>query len=243
LSLHMGAVNPAAIISGWTVGYDGSASDRILASILIANLPQTIFSFLYLNLNSLLTSMWLGEEWSDFATQRKALRTSKPRGQQRSTHFLQLPYKISLPLMILSGALHWLISQSIFLAVVAEYNSLGGLDSPVAIASCGFSPIAMIITVVLGVLLIIATLAVGQRSYNGTIPLVSSCSLAISAACQRPEWDADAAVKPVLWGAMPGGALVGQRDGVGHCAFSSGEVEPLVEGREYAGDIKIDQTR
>jgi hypothetical protein len=184
--------------------------------------------------------MWLGQEWSDFASERKALRTSEARGQQRSTHFLQLPYRISLPLMILSGVLHWLISQSIFLPVVAEYNSRGELDSPVAIASCGYSPIAMVITIVLGVLLLLATLAPSQRSYYGSIPLVGSCSLAISSTCHGPEWDTDAALKPVLWGVVNGPGLVAERSEVGHCAFISGEVEPLVEGKEYAGAFKMD---
>ena len=91
LSLKIGAVSPAAIVTGWTVGSFGSPSSRIMKSILIANTPQMIFSFLYLNLNGLLTTMWLAEEWSDFASQRKALRTSKPKGLQRSTHHLQLP--------------------------------------------------------------------------------------------------------------------------------------------------------
>jgi len=241
LSIKMGVVTPAAIVTGWGIGEEeGSPSAKIITSILIANTPQMIFSFLYLNLNGLLTTMWLAEEWSDFASQRKALRTSKPRGQQRSTHFLQLPYKISLPLMVLSGVLHWLISQSVFLAVVAEYTSTGELDSPVAIASCGYSPIAMIITIALGVLLVLATIALGQRKYDGSIPLVGSCSLAISAACHRPEWDTDAAVRPVLWGVIPKSGSISEGSEVGHCAFTSGEAEPLQEGREYAGEMKID---
>ena len=240
LSIKIGSVSPAAIVTGWAIGGEGSPSSKIIASILIANTPQMIFSFLYLNLNGLLTTMWLAEEWSNFASQRKALRTSKPRGQQRSTHFLQLPYKISLPLIVLSGVLHWLISQSVFLAVVAEYTPSGSLESPVSIASCGYSPIAMIITIVLGVLLVLVTITLGQRKYNGSIPLVGSCSLAISAACHRPAWDTDAAVRSVLWGAIPRAEALIEEDGVGHCAFSSGEVEPLKEGQEYAGKIRID---
>jgi hypothetical protein len=239
LSIPFGAVNPGAIVTGWGLTHEDSPVRSIFASIIIANLPQTIFSFLYLNLNGLLTTMWLADEWSDFATQRKTLRTSIPRGQQRSKHFLQLPYKISIPLMILSGVLHWLISQSIFLAVVAEYNSRGELASSVAIATCGFSPMAMIVTISIGGFLIIATLALGQRRYNGSIPLVGSCSLAISAACQRPEWDTDAAMKPVQWGVIPATGLMKEESAVGHCAFTSGPVEPLQEGREYAGDWKV----
>lgn len=241
LSIKIGSVTPAAIVTGWGISEgEGSASSKILASILIANTPQMIFSFLYLNLNGLLTTMWLAEEWSVFASQRKALRTSKPQGQQRSTHFLQLPYKISIPLMVLSGVLHWLISQSVFLAVVAEYNPSGKLETPVTVASCGYSPIAMITTIVLGVLLVLVTIALGQRKYDGSIPLVGSCSLAISAACHRPAWDTDAAVRPVLWGVIPPSGGITEGGGVGHCAFSSGELEPLKEGKEYAGEMRID---
>ncbi len=57
--IGFGEIDPAAIISGWSVGVNGSASAKVLASILIANLPQTILSFLYLNLNGLLTSVRL----------------------------------------------------------------------------------------------------------------------------------------------------------------------------------------
>ena len=137
--------------------------------------------------------------------------------------------------MIVSGVLHWLISQSVFLAVVAEYLPNGKLDSPVAIASCGFSPIAMIITIVLGFVLVLATFAVGQRKYNASMPLVGSCSIAISAACHRPEWDTDAAVKPVIWGVIPptGIGFEPMIEEVGHASFTSGEVLPLEEGKEY----------
>ncbi len=177
--------------------------------------------------------MWLAAEWSDFASERKTLRVSKPKRNQRSTHFLQLPYKIGLPLMVLSGLLHWLISQSIFLAVVAEYSPSGELWNPIVIASCGFSPLAMILVIVFGGSIILATFALGWlRKYDESIPLVGSCSAAIAAACHQPEWDTDASMKAVRWGVVP---EMEDEKGVGHCAFSSGVVEPLLEGKEYAG--------
>lgn len=240
MSIPFGAVNPAAIVTGWGITSKDRPSQSIFVSILVANLPQTIFSFLYLNLNGLLTTMWLADEWSDFAVQRKSLRTSLPRGEQRSKHFLQLPYKISLPVMLLSGVLHWLISQSIFLAVVAEYDPLGELESSVAVATCGFSPAAIIATIVIGAVIVITTIALGQRRYNGSIPLVSSCSLAISAACHRPEWDADAAFKAVQWGVIPARGVVKEESDIGHCSFTSGPVEPLQDGKAYAGDCKLE---
>jgi hypothetical protein len=234
-SLGFGAVSAKALIDGWSIKHIKSASRQVLASILIANLPQTILSFLYLNLNGLLTNMWLASEWSDFARERKTLRVSSPKGSQRSNHLLQLPYKIGLPLMIICALLHWLVSQSIFLAVVSEYGPLGDLITPVAIATCGFSPIAMVIVLIAGTAIIAATIALGYRRYNPGIPLVGGCSGAISAACHRPDWDTNAYVSAVKWGAV---SDVDAQTGVGHCCFSSGDVRLIQEGMMYAGNLK-----
>ena len=63
------------------------------------------------------------------------------------------------------------------------------------------------------------------------MPLVGSCSTGISAACHRPDWDTRAYLKGVQWGVIPGA-----ESGTGgkHCAFTSGEVEPLQEGKAYS---------
>ena len=79
----------------------------IIAPILLANAPQAILSFLFLTYNGLFSSMLLMEEWSGFAHERKALRVSWPVGVQRSTFWLQLPYKYAFPL-IRSTALAYL---------------------------------------------------------------------------------------------------------------------------------------
>ncbi len=39
-------------------------------------------------------------------------------------------------------------------------------------------------------------------------------------------------MKAVRWGAVP---EMEDEQGVGHCAFTSGVVEPPLEGKEYAG--------
>ncbi|KAJ4511300.1 hypothetical protein HRR75_005225 [Exophiala dermatitidis] len=229
-----GKVSAVGVIKGWYIGWSGNPAHDVSLMVLIANLPQTIFSFLYLNLNGLLTSMWLASEWSGFATERKPLRVSKPKGAQRSTHFLQLPYKIALPMMIVAGFLHWMISQALFLVVVRQYNATGTLYSPIAVVSCGFSPIAMIVVMVAGAAIIIATIVLGcARHYNPMMPLAGSCSAAISAACHQPDWDDNAAVKAVQWGVVPD-TIVGPH-AVGHCSFTSGIVSPIQDGQKYAG--------
>ena len=239
LSLGIGRVDGGAIIQGWSVSTAGPPAQKIIGSILIANIPQAILSFIYLHLNGLLTTMFLASEYLDFATHRKGLRVSipKPDTAQRSTYFLQLPYRIAIPLMALSGILHWLVSQSIFLAVVAEYASTGVLTSSVAVASCGFSPLAMILVLALGGAIVVTTTTVGRLRFKTSgMPLAGSCSAAISAACHPPSWDIDAATKRVKWGVIPGsenGNVMTQEE-VGHCSFTSGDVDQVRNGSMYA---------
>ena len=70
----------------------------------------------------------------------------------------------------------------------------------------------------------------GFRKYDDGIPLVGSCSAAISAACHAQRGDEMAFLKPLMWGKVQD-----SRDGVGHCCFSSFEVERPVSGDLYAG--------
>lgn len=179
--------------------------------------------------------MWLASEYSDYASERKTLRVSNAKAEQRSTYFLQLPYRIALPLMLLSGLLHWLLSQSIFLAVVVNYDAIGHLVSPVAIASCGFSPLAMIFTASVAMAILLGTLAVGwcRKFPSSGIPLAGSCSLAISAACHRPAWDSEASLRAIMWGAVCDGD---GEDGPTHCCFTSSDVSQVQNGKMYAGE-------
>ena len=76
-------------------------SHNMLGNALVANSAQLIVSLIYFSYNSLLTNMVLGYEWVTYAYKRKGLRvTTKAKGDQRSSYFLSLPYRIALPLMI-----------------------------------------------------------------------------------------------------------------------------------------------
>jgi hypothetical protein len=226
----------------------------LISSVLVANTPQPILSFLYFLYNGLFTSMLLGYEWSSCAHSRKGLRVStKPAGAQRSTYFLSLPYRFSLPLMTVSGVLHWLVSQSIFLVVIDIYDWDGssgdgssGRD-PAAFpgsrfgstfvnrwASCGYSPIAIFTVIIVGALMAIAVVGLGFVPLRPGMSLAGSCSVAISAACHLDEAERDegelVARKKLQWG------VVGRSyEGISHCTFSSREVEMPKRGDLYAG--------
>lgn len=238
-ALGFGKIHASALVNGWGIVQMSTPKQQIIAAILVANLPQTILSFLYLNLNGLVTSLWMSAEWLSYSTVRRPLRVSEPTGVQRMTFFLQLPYHISAPLMVLSGILHWLVSQSFFLAVVAEYNWDGTLLNSTAIATCGYSLVPMVAVIATGVGLIIGLVFLGwlrrldgNTDGLGVMPLAGSCSAAISAACHRPSWDMNAADRSVMWGSTShdDGQQVGS---IGHCCFTSGPVDFVVEGKEY----------
>ena len=120
LGLGIGTITPQTMIRYKSFPTAGATS--LIANVLIANVGQLVLSVLYFGYNALFTCMAQAIEWSDFAFRRKGLRvSSSPKGYRRSTYFLQLPYRYAVPLIALSGVLHWLVSQSIFLIDVELY--------------------------------------------------------------------------------------------------------------------------
>lgn len=224
-SLGFGAVDSRALLN-LNLPTDGTSG--LVSSVLVANLPQAIVSFLYLMYNGLYTCMHLAAEWSSYGVERKALRCTTPYGAQRSTYYLQLPYTYALPLIAASATLHWLISESIFLARIEVYDSGNGNET---VSSVGYSCAPIVCIIVLGSCMLMLAVGLGFRKFKSHMPVASSCSVAIAAGCHRPEDDVDASVLPVKWGAVD----EDKGDGVGHCSFTSLEVGEMVPGKMYAG--------
>jgi hypothetical protein len=237
--LGFGTVDPRTTVSWGDVNMTSTISN-----VLIANSAQVILSAIYFSYNGLFTCMLLGREWASYAHHRKSLRVSRaPDGAQRSTYFLQLPYRVSLPLMGLSGLIHYFVSQSIFLVAVDIYEvdgSAGSIFRPgtkSSLKSCGYSPIAVISVLILGIFMLITGIGMGYVPLKPGINKAGSCSAAMSAACHNIAWDGvdghTASTGRVKWGVVGRGL-----DGVGHCAFSTKEVEFPQEGEFYAGHGK-----
>jgi hypothetical protein len=191
----------------------------IIANSLVANSAQTIVSFLYFTYNGLFTCMAAGAEYSSYGRKRKGLRVSQsPQGNQRTTYFLQLPYRFAIPLMILSALLHWLVSQSIFVVFI-RYPPTSFFDDEVqSIMTCGWSPAAILCVTILAGVLVSILIWAGFQKLESNIPLAGSCSAAISAACQQT--DIFAGDKMLKWG-----VTWMKEDGIqGHCSFSADEV-------------------
>ncbi|GIZ44586.1 hypothetical protein CKM354_000778000 [Cercospora kikuchii] len=203
----------------------------LLAVVLAVNIPQVAISLLYFGINALATTILLSREICDYYIRKRPLRVSEPQGAQTSTYFLTLPYRYSLPLILVSTIVHWLASQGFFLV---RYVRLGfnrttmelyepehyneeddGVDS---IAILFWPPMLVALLIIL--MIILAVISLGFWTLYGHMPIIGSNSLTIAAACQRPDDDNDAAYLPISWGELEHK----NSDDPCHCCFTSKEV-------------------
>lgn len=212
----------------------------IVGGTILANVPQAALSYFYLLFNTIITSMLVGAEWTRFFINRKRLRVSSPVGQQRSTYWLQVPFKYSLPLTCLSGLFHWSASQSLFLVsinVFSGYPRTLHKNSNQNISTCGYSPLAIMLTTLIGSIIVLGGVGLSYHHYPAGMPLAGTCSASISAACHRPEGDVNAAFLPVQWGAVKvdqeDDDELHDEDAIGHCSFTSFEVTQPEVGKKY----------
>ncbi|KAK1500813.1 hypothetical protein CTAM01_06265 [Colletotrichum tamarilloi] len=233
--LGLGAMQTKTILNT-----DDMSQGSILANLLLVNTPQIILSLIYSTYNAQYTSISLITEWDRFGNEKeaKSLRVSSTRrGAQRDTYFLQLPYRYSFPLVIFSGGLHWLISQSFFLVNLEVYvppadgrpmvrlvegNSFAG------VRACGWSPLGVFCVLVVIIFMMGILIVTERRRLRfGVMPVAGSCSAAISAACHPGSDEGKMWEKTLRWGVVDSST-------VGPCSFSSEPVSVPVCGRLYS---------
>jgi len=135
--------------------------------------------------------------------------------------------------MTLSALLHWLTSQSIFLARVDIVDPFGAEISEAKISTVGYSCIAIIFALALGTLALLTAVGVGCKQFAAEITTVGSCSAAISASCHTWGVDLEGITeKKVRWGDVE----IVPNLRVRHLTFSSkdGVRRPVIE-EVYAG--------
>ena len=226
----------------WSIGLGKVTSKSLLHlphqalifTILLTNSPQIVLSWFYVTFNGVMTSMLLANELNGYAHKRKPLRVTSPTGKQRSTYRLQIPYMYGVPMLVTFGILHWLVSQSLFLARVTVYNSDGSVNASKSTSTCGYSLVAMFFVLVAGIIVVWFVVMTGFRAFKQGMPPMGNCSAAISAACHPPEDDKNASRLPVQWGVVGHKTVDTTGDKVGHCTFTSFKVKALVKGKLYA---------
>jgi hypothetical protein len=207
-------------------GANEASTKGSIWNVWLSNMPQILLSVCYLNLNTICTPMASFQEWNTLATSRKGLRVTMPFGEQRSTYFLQLPYKWALPLIILSGSLHWLLSQAFFLIRI-DYERDGKLEEWTS--ACGISMSSLLTFLSAAFVLVCVLIVIGRRPMFPRLPLAESCSLMISAACHPAADEIEPHLARVQWGVISDMEV----DGHGHCSLSSKEVTKPEVGEVY----------
>ncbi|KAL0256822.1 hypothetical protein SLS55_007631 [Diplodia seriata] len=244
ISIHRTTVGMPKDAKGlWTTAFGGLKGNNLLGmsmstigAIILTNTPQLVLSYLYVCYNALYTCMFVQREFVQYSRARKPLRVTAPVGQQRSTYWLQLPYRYAVPLTGLSALLHWLASQSLFMVsitVFENYDDEKGIrrtQNAGRISTCGYSPVAIILTTCVGCIIAVGGLVLAARRYPPGVRLVSSCSAAISAACHPPMSAGEAALLPVQWGVV---WESDESDQFGHVTLTSFPVTEPIEGKLY----------
>lgn len=245
------------IASSTTVG----PSATIWRATLLANAGQPLLSLLHCAYNALFTALYLGAEWDGYggggagaAGGKKGLRISSvPRGAQRASHFLQLPWRYGVPLSAASTLLHWLASQSVFTVSLVDGGDAGEAgagdgggseggtmrgDQLDRFFGCGFSPLAMALLLVALLALLACLLAAALPRFKTGMPVVGSCSAAIAAACRphprREEAVAVSSASPSCKG-LPDSATDCPEEDISALPLSWGVVEEGVADRGGGG--------
>ncbi|KAI0452085.1 hypothetical protein F5B21DRAFT_516249 [Xylaria acuta] len=162
----------------------------LVNSVLLANTPQLLLTFCYFTYNNIFTHLHSAQEWAQFGYGFFPLRVTDPKGHQLSTYRLQLPYRYSLSLMVVSIFLHWVLANTIYVLIsVGGYyrydSTLSDSSLPADAATLvGYSPTALLtLTIVSIILALIPPIWSSLTRLPPNIVVPGCNSLALSAAC------------------------------------------------------------
>lgn len=122
-----------------------------------------------------------------------------------------------------------MVSRSLYLVNIKVLGPFGTVQKTRTIFACGYSPIFMLLILVLLFIMMATISGFSMRPLRGNIPLIGANSLAISAVCHNPDFSEAEVCRPLLWGATK----QAEGDEPGHCALSSAEVEKPLVGKKY----------
>jgi hypothetical protein len=96
---------------------------------------------------------------------------------------------------------------------------------------CGYSPIVILLVLIFALLMGTVAIFLGFKRFKSGMPMVGSCSVAISAACHPIPGIEKKVVtnKPLTWGVMGANS-----EGVAHCGFLNDLLEAPKSGILYA---------
>jgi len=184
------------------------------------------------------------------------LRVSYPEGDQEGPYFFSMPWEYALFLLAFTTCLHWLFSQGLFYSQLVIFYARG-VVKPEALKFLStsdnvldgegtklvYSPLAVVLIVFVWLVFLVVFLLMGFKalpSGDGAMPMVSTCSLAISAACHPPKIWTNLGQQRLTWGSVSCSGPIDQR---WTCCLTSAEHEDVrvpQQGKEYGIDV-VDQ--
>ncbi|KAI1036985.1 hypothetical protein LB505_011409 [Fusarium chuoi] len=158
----------------------------LISLTMVANTPQLILSICYLAYNGLFTRMLAEFEWSKYSVAFRSLRVTEPRGSQNATYRLQLPYRFSIPLIIISIGLHWVYSNCIYVSNYEAYAPGYPYNRTVTVG-LQFSSKAILVGLLTSIGVAITPLFLAFAKLPGVMVIAGANSAVISAACHYPS--------------------------------------------------------
>ena len=209
-----------------------SASDAdLLRDLILSNLPQLSVSISNVLYNSSWTTIALCSEYKRYSSKRRGLRVSHPcGGAQRTTYRLSMPYRHIIPQTVAWATLHFLLSETLTSSFTNVRDALGR-ETNTYISTMQWMPGTSLLAILLYAVMNVALLSAVVRKYRDSMPLASTCSAAISAACHPLEANGVATHET---DALRYGHNRGMTEkGAYRAAFSAADVRPLLVGARY----------
>ncbi|EPS44867.1 hypothetical protein H072_1138 [Dactylellina haptotyla CBS 200.50] len=171
-------------------GYPRTGYNKFYLQILQINMPQLIISLIYILINATLTIVCMNEEFIRYGRRPGPLRLTEPKGKQKGTYFLSLPFRYAIPLQVIFTLLPWLFPQGLFYKRISFYDWFGRTNTSPSVSGifARAGPIQIFFILFLAMILFLFFLA--WTKYPGGAPIVGTSTAAISAACWGPEGSA-----------------------------------------------------
>ncbi|THV74957.1 hypothetical protein D6D28_02178 [Aureobasidium pullulans] len=142
---------------------------------------HVVISITYLFYNHLFSRMFAAVELSSYSRTQAPLRVTLPRQGARNTYYLAMKPYYSLLLIVALVLVHFLTTQALNVVALTTYDVMGQYSHQRI--TYGISPSSAISALVVGFVMLCALAFALERKLDDGMPVLGTCSMAISAAC------------------------------------------------------------
>jgi hypothetical protein len=157
-------------------------SDRgLLANLFGLGSVHLAISVTYLFYNHLWSRMFVASELNELVKTPAALRLTLPRQGAQNTYYLAIKPHFTAVLLVALTILHFLTTRASYVVALQTYDVLGQYSHQRI--TYGISTPSAVLALALGFLMSCVLAFAFERKLDADMPVMGSCSMAISAAC------------------------------------------------------------